>query len=64
VASWNSAAFDVLADADQLVVGGVGASAAPTQAAQQVPDGVVVQHVLLAGVAAAATARKRASCRG
>jgi hypothetical protein len=39
-----------VADADQLVVGGV---SAPGAAAQQVPDGVVVQHVLLAGIAAA-----------
>ena len=44
---------DVPADADQLVVGGAGVPGPPAQAAQQVPDGVVVQHVLLAGVAAA-----------
>jgi hypothetical protein len=45
--------FDVLTDADQLVVGGVSACGSAVQAPKQVPDGVVVQQVLLAGVAAA-----------
>lgn len=44
---------DVPADANQLVVGGIGSPGPAAQAAQQVPDRVMMQHVLLGGVAAA-----------
>ena len=44
---------DVLADAGQLVVGGIGALGAAAEPSQQMPDGIPVQHVLLIRVVTA-----------
>lgn len=46
-------AANVLADGDELGVGDLAALGALAESAQQVPDGVAVQQVLLVGVVAA-----------